>query len=127
MFGIRLFAVIPIAMASLVPAAATTINEDFSSNPLQKGWHIFGDTNLFQWDPSNQNLRVTWDSSKGNNYFYHPLGTVLTRQDDFSVAFDLRLNDIGPGPDTNKSTSFQIAIGFLDLDIAGSTNFLRGT
>jgi len=31
----------------------TTITEGFSSNPLQNGWQIFGDTNLFQWDSTN--------------------------------------------------------------------------
>ena len=31
-------------------SGATTITEDFSANPLQNGWQIFGDTNLFQWD-----------------------------------------------------------------------------
>ena len=73
------------------PRAAATITENFSANPLQNGWQIFGDTNLFQWDSTNQNLAVTWDSSQTNSYFYHPLGTILTRNDDFSLAFDLAI------------------------------------
>jgi len=127
MFRIPLFTIVLAGLASFAYAATTTINEDFSSNPQEKGWRIFGDTNLFQWDATNHNLRVTWDSSQGNSYFYEPLGTILTREDDLSVAFDLRLADIGAGPDTNKATSFPIAIGFLNLDLAAGTNFVRGT
>jgi hypothetical protein len=110
-----------------LPAPATTLSESFSSDPLQQGWKIFGDTNLFRWDSTNQNLQVTWDSSRPNSYFYHPLGTILARADDFNVSFDLQLIDIGVGSDTNKASSFEIAISFLDLDLATQTNFLRGT
>jgi len=127
MLKTRLFVIGLACLASISHAITTTISEDFSSNPLQQGWRIFGDTNLFQWDGTNQNLRVTWDSSQSNSYFYHPLGTILTRQDDFSLGLDLKLTDIGPGPDTNKATSFPIAIGFLNLDLAAATNFVRGT
>jgi hypothetical protein len=112
---------------STTQPSATVIAEDFVFDPLQNGWRIFGDTNLFRWNATNQNLEVTWDSSQPNSYFYHPLGTILSRQDDFSLAFDLRLNDIGPGPDTNKAGTFPIAIGLLNLDEATQTNFLRGT
>ena len=107
--------------------SATVIAEDFAFDPLQDGWRIFGDTNLFRWNATNQNLEVAWDSSQPNSYFYHPLGTILSRQDDFSLTFDFRLNDIGPGSDTNKGSTFPIAIGFLNLDEATQTNFLRGT
>jgi hypothetical protein len=127
MFRARLLAIVLAGLASASHAAATTISEDFSSNPLQKGWRIVGDTNLFHWDAANQNLQVTWDSSQPNSYFCQPLGIVLTRDDDFSVAFDLRLANIGAGPDTNKATSFPIAIGLLNLDVAAGTNFVRGT
>ena len=60
---------------------ATVITEDFSADPRSNGWQIFGNTNLFQWDSTNHNLDVTWDSSQTNSYFYHPLGTILTRDD----------------------------------------------
>jgi hypothetical protein len=108
-------------------ASAASFVEDFSSNPFQQGWKVFGDTNLFQWNSVNQELEVTWDSAQANSYFYLPLRTVLTRRDDFSFSFDLRLTDIGPGPDTNKSSSFEIGIGLLNLDQATKTNFIRGT
>jgi hypothetical protein len=97
---------------------ATVITENFSSDPLQNGWQVFGDTNLFQWDSTNHNLVVTWDSSQPNSYFYHPLGTILAIDDDFSVSFDLRLGDI-------NDTGFEIAIGFLNFADATRTNFLR--
>jgi hypothetical protein len=104
-----------------------TLTEDFSSNPFLHGWKVSGDTNLFQWNSTNQNLSVTWDSAQGNSYFYHPLGTVLARDSDFALAFDLRLDQIGAGPDTNKATSFPISVGFINLDVASRTNFFRGT
>ena len=106
---------------------ATVIAEDFSLDPIQDGWVTFGDTNLFRWNATNQNLEVTWDSSRLNSYFYHPLGTIVSRLDDFSLAFDLRMNDIGPGTDTNKASTFPIAVGFLNPEEATQTNFLRGT
>ena len=106
---------------------ATVIAEDFVLDPAQDGWRIFGDTNLFRWNSTNQNVEVTWDSSQPNSYFYHPLGTILSRRDDFTLAFDVRLDDIGPGQDTNMASTFPIAIGFLNLDEASQTKFLRGT
>jgi hypothetical protein len=108
-------------------AWAATIQENFSTNPSNRGWRVFGETNLFTWDTANQDLQVTWDSSKPNSYFYHSLGTVLGRDDDFSMAFDLRLNDIGPGLNTNKSGAFEVAIALLNFSEAADTNFLRGT
>jgi hypothetical protein len=109
-------------MAAASSGNATTLAENFSVNPLQNGWQIFGDTNLFQWDSTNQNLDVTWDSSQGNSYFYHSLGTILTRNDDFSIAFDLQLNEAEA-----SGYGFELAIGFLNLDEAMSTNFQRST
>jgi hypothetical protein len=107
-------------------ARATTIAENFTTNPLQNGWQIFGDTNLFQWDSTNQNLGVTWDSSRTNSYFYHPLGTILTREDDFSIEFYLRMNDIGSGTEPGKTGPMELAVGFMNLAGATSTNFMRG-
>lgn len=119
------FALAVLVLSTSAPAA--TIVEDFSSNPFQKGWKVVGDTNLFQWNATNQNLAVTWDSAQTNSYFYHALGTVLARDSDFSLAFDLRLDQIGAGPDTNKASSFPISVGFLSLQSATATNFYRGT
>src|SRR2546422_9837110 len=78
--------VLALASLSVLSAARpATVTENFSANPLQNGWRIFGATNLFQWDSTNQNLAVTWDSSQTNSYFYRSLGTILTRDDEFSV------------------------------------------
>jgi len=108
-------------------ASAAILQENFSSNPASHGWRVFGDTNLFAWDPAQKQLSATWDSSLPNTYFYHELGTVLGRDDDFSMAFDLELNDIGPGTNVNKSGAFGLAIGLLDLQQATNSAFLRGT
>jgi len=111
----------------LSAAHAATITENFTGNPLQNGWQVFGDTNLFQWNSVNQNLAVTWDSSQTNTYFYHPLGTILARDDDFSVAFDLRLNDFVAGLDPQLPSTFPLSVGFLNLAEASQPGFLRGT
>jgi hypothetical protein len=108
------------------PAGAATFAEDFSVNPLQHGWQIFGDTNLFSWNATNDNLEVTWNSAHPNSYFYHPLEVSLTRYDDFSLEFDLRLTDIASGVEPGKTGPMQIGLGFLNLAAATSTNFMRG-
>jgi len=114
-----------LALAGLTAAAsgqAGTLTENFSTDPLQDGWQIFGNTNLFQWDSTNQNLGVTWDSSQTNSYFYHPLGTILTRNDDFTLAFDMQWNVAEAYGD-----GFQTAIGFLNLAEATNADFNRST
>jgi hypothetical protein len=107
-------------------ANATVITENFSTNPLADGWRIFGDTNLFQWDSTNHDLEVTWDSSRTNSYFYCPLGVTVTRNDDFSIAFDLWLNDIASGVEPGKTGPMELGFGFLNFTNATSTNFMRG-
>lgn len=105
---------------------AGTITEDFSSNPVARGWKLFGDTNAFTWDSEHQNLAVTWDSSKPNSYFYQPLGTILARDDDFSVSFDLLFHDIAAGVNTNKPDAIEVAVGFFNF--AGATSgIVRGS
>jgi hypothetical protein len=105
---------------------AATIQEDFSGDPRQHGWKIFGNPNLFQWDCTNQNLDVTWDSSQTNSYFYYPLGTVLARDDSFHLSFDLMFQDYASGTTPGKPYDFEAAIGFLNLTNATQTNFSRG-
>jgi hypothetical protein len=117
---------VPLALAGLFALAATrftarsaTLTENFAANPLQNGWNMFGDTNLFHWNPANQDLEVTWDSTQPNSYFYRSLGTVLAMEDDFSVEFDLRLDDIA-------DTGFEIAVGLNHFSDATNPLFLRG-
>jgi len=106
--------------------SAATFTEDFSADPATNGWQIFGSTNLFRWDSKNQNLRVTWDSSQTNSYFHRPLGTILTRDDDFSLSFDLSFDDYASGTTPGKPFAAPVAIGFFNLDQATHTNFSRG-
>ena len=108
LFSFVLFVVGCIAVSQVV---AETFSQNFAQDPLTNGWKIFGDTNLFQWDSTNQNLRVTWDSSHTNSYFYHSLGTAVTRRDDFQIEFDLKLDDIVSGNEPGKTGPLQIEIG----------------
>ena len=112
----------------LLPALAwaNTVVENFSVSPANNGWQVFGTNNLFVWDSTNQNLRVTWDSSKPNNYFHRPLGTILTPEDDFSLSFDLTFADYASGVNPAKPGTFEAAIGMFNLDQAMQTNFFRG-
>jgi len=117
----KILFVLPVLAGMFVFSVAhgTVITEDFSTNPLQNGWNIFGNTDLFQWNSTNQNLDVTWDSSQSNSYFYHSLGTVLAMDDNFSVAFDLQLHDV------NATGSFELAVGLLNFADATNTDFSR--
>lgn len=103
---------------------AGVLREDFSTNPAASGWNTYGNTNLFQWNGAQGTLNVTWDSSTSNSYFYHSLGTVLDRNDDFSLEFDLRLLDIAT---TTKPGPFEIAVGFINFADATRTNYWRGS
>jgi len=120
-FGLFLF------LAAAFTTEAAVISENFSGNPESQGWRKFGNTNSFHWNSTNQNLEVTWDSAQTNSYFYHPLGTILAKSDDFSLAFDLKLNDIAVGVNTNKPYAFPLCIGFQNLSNATTTNFFRGS
>ncbi len=102
------------------PGGAAIIQENFSANPLQQGWQIFGNSNLFQWNSTSQNLEVTWDSSQPNSFFYRPLGTILALDDDFSIAFDLQLAD------AQATGFFELAVGLLHFNDATNANFSRG-
>ncbi|MDB6036542.1 MAG: hypothetical protein JWM99_383 [Verrucomicrobiales bacterium] len=121
-----LLAFASLAVICSTQSSAATIAQDFSGDPFSDGWRISGDTNLFHWDKTNQNLQVTWDSSRPNSYFYHPLGTVLARDDDFSIGFDLFLNDIMSGNEPGKTGALEIGIGLFNFIGATRTNFMRG-
>lgn len=107
-------------------AGAATRQEDFAADPLSHGWRVFGDADLFSWDAANGNLRVTWDSSRTNSYFQLPLGTILTRGDDFTFALDLRIDDVIGGVDPQKPFTFELAFGLQNAADAQRTNFFRG-
>ncbi|HEX4341861.1 MAG TPA: hypothetical protein VH255_00625, partial [Verrucomicrobiae bacterium] len=111
---------------ALSAVRATTITENFSSDPTHDGWKIFGDPTLFNWNSTNNNLEVTWDSTHPNSYFYHPLDTILTRYDDFSIEFDLLLNDVVSGTEPGKTGPLQVTLGFQNFAVATNDNFMRG-
>lgn len=105
---------------------AATFTESFTAAPAANGWQSFGNANLFQWDSTNQNLYVTWDSAQTNSYAYRPLGTILTRTDVFSASFDLTFDDYAAGVDPEKTGAAPVALGFFNLAEAKRTNFFRG-
>ena len=118
------------AFSVVAPSAAggaSIFAENFLTAPGTNGWKMFGNTNLFHWNATNHYLGVTWDSSQPNSYFYHPLGTILTKDDDFSLAFNLSLSDVTAGPNTNAPYTFELAVSLINLADATSPNFLRGT
>jgi len=117
---IRLLALASLFVLTAARGNAATFIENFSADPLQDGWQIYGDTNLFQWDSTNLNLEVTWDSSQTNSYFYHLLGVTLTTNDSFCVQFDLQLNDA-----TVTGYGNEVAIGLLHFSDATSPDFNR--
>lgn len=121
-----LCAILVLGLAAVPATRATTITENFTTNPYQDGWQLFGNTNLFYWDSTNHQLDVTWDSTQTNSYFYYPLNDYLSRSDDFSLEFDLVLNDIASGVETGKTGPLELGFGFLHQSDALSTNFMRG-
>lgn len=126
MLKVRLSALALAGLSIVCASRGVTIVEDFSTNPLSNGWQAFGDTNLFYWNSTNGNLEVTWDSTQANSYFYCPLNLTLTRYDDFTLEFDLRLSVIVSGVEPGKTGPMQIGIGLLNLAEATGTNFMRG-
>ena len=107
------------------PARAANL-EDFSSDPAQRGWRMVGDTSAFHWDAAAGALSATWDSRRPNAFFALPLATPLTKADDFSFGFKLRLTDIQPGVDPSKPGTFELAAGWLQLAQAAAPGFERG-
>jgi hypothetical protein len=116
-----------VLLASVARCPAAVFQEDFSSDPAARGWRVSGEPALFHWNPSEQNLAVTWNSSLANSYFAWPLGTIVSRADDFQFAFDLRLSHIAVGTTPDKPFTFELAIGLINLSEAAGANFLRGT
>ena len=126
MLKVRLSVVALAGLSLVCVSRAATLTEDFSTDPLQNGWKVFGNTNLFQWDATNHQLAVTWDSAQPNSYFYHPLATRLTRYDDFTFEFDLRLRDIASNVASGKTGPMQLGIGFQNYSVATNASYLRG-
>jgi hypothetical protein len=112
-----------LALASLFAVQlvrATTITENFSSDPAADGWQVFGDASLFQWNAASNRLDVTWDSTQPNSFFYLPLGKTLTQADSFCVVIDLQLNDAA-----GTGFSSELGIGLLNFSDATNADYLR--
>ncbi len=119
-----------LALAGVLIIASTrldagTFQETFATDPAARNWRAFGTASLFHWNSTNQNLEVTWDSAQPNSYFHRPLGTVLTKADDFTLAFDLRLQDVAARAD--KANAFQLAVGLIHWADATNVAFIRGS
>ena len=109
-------------------AAAAWFNETFAADPATHGWTAVGAPGLFQWDATHGVLEANWDSRLANSYYCRPLGTVLTRSNDFCLTFELRLSEVTPGIDPAKITgSFPISVGLVNLSEATAPGFWRGT
>jgi len=102
------------------PGRAATITENFATNPLANGWNIYGETNLFTWDSTNQAEDVTWDSSQPDSFLYLPLGNVLAIDDDFSLSFDLQIFDA-----VGYNYSMQLAVDLFRFSDATNANYSR--
>jgi len=113
-------------LATVLASDAAVISEDFGTDPALRGWRSFGDTSLFHWNALDQNLAVTWDSSRSNSFFYVPLGTVLGKADDFEFSFDLRLSDIRLGNTPGKTNEFEISVGLINYRSAINAKAFRG-
>ncbi len=124
---LRLATLFLLMSLSVATAWGAELREDFSSDPAPNGWKMVGATNLFVWNVESQALDVTWDSSNSNSFFYHPLNTVVSMADDFSLDLDLVMHNIQAGIDPDKPYAFELAFGFLNLEQAFKTGFIRGT
>jgi hypothetical protein len=105
-------------------AAVTGFSEGFSIAP--NDWRTHGNPSLFSWNPRTRALDVKWDSREPNSFFYHKLGTVLTRHDNFRFEFDLTLHDVMIGVTPNRPYTFEVALGLINLRSATASDFFRG-
>src|ERR1039457_1670647 len=113
----------PLVLVALFAASAAhamLVREKFVTDPARDGWQVFGNPNLFHWNPTNQNIEVTWDSSQTNSYFFHPLGKTFTQADSFCVLFDLQLSNTVVTGYANE-----VAVGLLHFADATSPDFNR--
>lgn len=108
-------------------ARAEVLEETFDHDPTSRGWVVHGDASLAAWDPVGSRLAMTWDSGRPNTYFALPLGQTLDRSLDFEFGFDLALIEHRIGTTLGKPGTFPIAVGLLNLEVAGEAGFVRGT
>jgi hypothetical protein len=123
MLKILLLAVL--AMTCFAQEPQQTIVENFATDPALRRWETFGEAGLIRWNSDAENIDVTWDSSRPNSFLRLPLGTIMTRRDDFDVSLDLLLHDFSAGVNPNKPGTFQLAFGFQNYADAERSTFFR--
>ena len=106
---------------------ATTIEEDFSSTPLERGWQISGNHSFIQWNQKAQCMDIMWNSSQTNSFFFYPLKVILTKQENFGFEFDLQVYEAIAGTSPQKPFTFELAIGLVNMTNILSPTFYRGT
>ncbi len=109
-----------------VTGLAADFQEDFATDPADRGWQAHGDASRFRWDADAGALEVTWDSRRPNSYYALLLPEPLTKEDDFRFGFNLRLDAYEAGIDPLKPGTFQIALGLINLAQATAAGFQRG-
>jgi len=114
-------------LLALIPrvASAATLIEEFDSNPMERGWSVSGQTNLFAWNEADQRLEVAWDSSAPHSLFALPLGETLTTNESFAFGLDLVLTEAAGGARPPRTGAMQVAFGLLDLDRARREHYGR--
>jgi hypothetical protein len=122
----KTYLVILIGLLTVCTSRATVIMERFTNDPAMDGWQVYGDTNLFQWDSTNLNLDVTWDSTQTNSYFFHYLDKAYSKTNDFVLTFDINMSDMTVGVTANEPYSFEIALGLINTSIATNSAYFRG-
>jgi hypothetical protein len=112
-----------VALGTATFAGAAVFQESFDTDPSSRGWSHHGDATLMRWSPETGRLEATWDSTRTNSFFHHPLGTVLARNDDFRFSFTFQLEEIHTSP---PEGTFPLAVGLLRRADAFRSDFYRG-
>lgn len=100
---------------------------DFARDPAAGGWRAHGDSGLFLWDRTGQQLHTFWDSNRTNSFYYYSLPRYYTRLDDFSASLALHLHSVEYGTTPGKPYTFQIAFGFINTTNQFAPTFYRGS
>lgn len=99
---------------------------DFDKDPSKSGWQALREAQLWFWNRDSGQLEVIWDSSQANNAFYIPLPYQLTRSDTFGLELEMVIDEIYAGLSPDKPFTFEIAVGFFNIQDLSSLSFRRG-
>lgn len=120
---------VTVAMAALLclqcaAADVEEFREDFQDDPSSR-WTVWGVSSLFRWNADHGRLEVTWDSDQPNSYLFRKLNTILGKQDDFELHFELQLTNTTA--EVTGPFAFEIAAGFHQSAQATHPSFFRGS